>query len=98
MRRDEIISRLRDAEPAIRAQGATALYLYGSHARDEATDNSDVDVFIDVEPGQTLDLSHFMEIYQVLSSRLSTKVDYTTRAGLITFYRRAIEDEAIRVF
>jgi uncharacterized protein len=98
MRRAEVISRLRDAEPMIRAQGATALYLYGSHARDEATAESDVDVFVDVAPGHTLDLSRYMEIYEVLSSSLPTKVDYTTRAGLIAFYRPAIENEAIQVF
>ena len=98
MRRAEVMSRLRDAEPMIRAQGATALYLYGSHARDEASDDSDVDVFVDVAPGQSLDLSRFMEIYEVLSSRLASKVDYTTRAGLIEFYRPAIENEDIRVF
>lgn len=98
MRRTEVISRLKEAEPIIRAQGATALYLYGSHARDEASDELDVDVFVDVAPGQTLDLSRFMEIYQVLSDRLATKVDYTTRAGLVDFYRPAIESEAIRVF
>lgn len=98
MRRAEVISRLKDAEPMIRAQGATALYLYGSHARDEASDESDVDVFVDVAPGQSLDLSRFMEIYEVLSSKLETRVDYTTRAGLIQFYRPSIETEAIRVF
>jgi uncharacterized protein len=98
MNRAEVMSRLRDAEPMIRAQGATALYLYGSHARDEATDDSDVDVFVDVAPGHPLDLSRFMEIYEVLSSTFATKVDYTTRAGLIEFYRPAIETEAIRVF
>lgn len=98
MNRDEVMSRLRDAEPKIRAQGATALYLYGSHARDEATDESDVDVFVDVAPGQSLDLSRFMEIYEALSASLAKRVDYTTRAGLIEFYRPAIENEAIRVF
>ena len=98
MRRAEVISRLKDTEPMIRAQGATALYLYGSHARDEAADESDVDVFVDVAPGQTLDLSRYMEIYEVLSSRLAAKIDYSTRAGLIEFYRPAIESEAIRVF
>ena len=50
MRRDEVISKLKAAEPAIRALGANALYLYGSHARDEARPDSDVDVFIDKNP------------------------------------------------
>jgi predicted nucleotidyltransferase len=35
MRRAEIITRLKHAEPAIRAHGVRALYLYGSLARDE---------------------------------------------------------------
>ena len=98
MDRADIIARLKDAEAPIRAQGATALYLYGSHARDEGHANSDVDVFVDVAPGAVLDLSRFMEIHEILQVRLGTKVDYTTRAGLIEFYRPAIEREAVRVF
>ena len=98
MHRSEIIARLKDAEAPIRAQGATALYLYGSHARDEASTESDVDVFVDVAEGAVLDLNRFMEIYEILHSRLGTKVDYTTRAGLIEFYRPAIEREAVKVF
>ena len=98
MRRAEIIARLKDTEAPIRAQGATALFLYGSHARDEANSESDVDVFVDVAPGAALNLSRFMEIHEILEKRLGTKVDYTTRAGLIEFYRPAIEREAVRVF
>ena len=98
MHRAEIIACLKDAEAPIRAQGATALYLYGSHARDEASTESDVDVFVDVAEGAVLDLNRFMEIYEILHSRLGTKVDYTTRAGLIEFYRPAIEREAVKVF
>ena len=57
-----------------------------------------VDIFVDVEPGQVLDLGRFMEIYEILNLQLDTRVDYTTRAGLIEFYRPAIEQEAVRVF
>jgi predicted nucleotidyltransferase len=44
MRRDEVIAKLKEAEPALKAFGVAALYLFGSHARDEAGPNSDVDV------------------------------------------------------
>lgn len=98
MRRDDVIARLKEAEPAIRAHGAMSLYLYGSHARDEAAADPDVDVFVDVDPGCTLGLSAFMGIYEILTRQLGTKVDYTTRAGLIEFYRPAIEKEAFKVF
>jgi uncharacterized protein len=44
MRRSEVIARLKEAEPAIRALGGQALYLFGSHAREEAVANSGIDV------------------------------------------------------
>ncbi len=47
MKRDDVIARLKETEPALRAFGVEALYLFGSHARDEAGPESDVDVFID---------------------------------------------------
>jgi hypothetical protein len=47
MRRDDVIAQLKQTEPALRALGVTGLYLFGSHARDEAGPDSDVDVFVD---------------------------------------------------
>jgi hypothetical protein len=41
MRRDEVIAKLKEAEPALRGFGVAALYLFGSHARDEAQSGSD---------------------------------------------------------
>jgi predicted nucleotidyltransferase len=98
MRRDDAIARLKAAEPAIRALGASALYLYGSHARDEARQDSDVDVFIDKDPARPFGFDAFMNIYFKLQDTLGTDVGYTTRDGLVAFYRPAIEREAIRIF
>jgi predicted nucleotidyltransferase len=47
MPRDEVIAKLKAVEPALRAHGAAALYLFGSYARNEAQPGSDVDVLID---------------------------------------------------
>jgi uncharacterized protein len=98
MRRDEVISKLKAAEPAIRALGASALYLYGSHARDEARPDSDVDVFIDKNPDVDFGLREFMGIYFKLQEVLGVEVGYTTRQGIVDFYRPDIERDAIRVF
>lgn len=46
MRRDEIISKLRAHEPELRAAGVTGLALFGSAARGEQRDDSDVDVVV----------------------------------------------------
>jgi predicted nucleotidyltransferase len=98
MRRDEVIARLKQAESAIRAYGVRALYLYGSLAHDEAGPDSDIDLFVDVEPHQEFGFDEFMTIYAILREKLGADVDYTTRDGLVEFFRPDIEKEAIRVF
>jgi hypothetical protein len=46
MKRDEIIARLRAHEPELRAAGVSSLALFGSTARDDQRDDSDVDVVV----------------------------------------------------
>ncbi len=98
MRRNEVISRLRAAEPAIRARGAQALYLFGSHARDEARADSDIDVFIDKDRSRPFGFDEFMDIYFLLREQFGDRIDYGTRDGLSAALRGEIEREAIRVF
>ena len=95
-----MIRRLKSAEPAIRAHGATALYLFGSYARDKARDDSDVDVFIDKDPGRPFGFDEFMDVYQTIERALGKNVaiGYSTREGLSPFIRAEIETEAIKVF
>ena len=98
MRRDEVIAKLRATEPELRALGAAALYIFGSHARDAARDDSDVDVFIDKDPARRFGFNEFMDIYFLLEQRLGAKVDYGTRDGLHPVLRPKIEREAVQVF
>lgn len=98
MRRDQVISKLKEVEPAIRALGVEALFLYGSHARDEARPDSDVDIFVDKNPKATFGFDQFMDVYFKLRDALGADLGYTTREGLVEFYRPDIEREAIRVF
>jgi predicted nucleotidyltransferase len=98
MRRDDVMAKLKEAEPALRARGASALYLFGSHARDEARPDSDVDIFIDKDPSRKFGFDEFMDIYLLLQERLGGGVDYGTREGLHPVLRPDIEREAVRVF
>jgi predicted nucleotidyltransferase len=98
MRRDEIVARLKIAEPALRQHGVAALYLFGSHARDEAQEDSDIDLFIDRDRSRPFGFDEFMDIYLLLQARLGGNVDYGTREGLHPELRPAIERQALRVF
>ena len=74
-----MIAKLKAVEPALRAHGAAALYLFGSYARNEAQPGSDVDVFIDKDRSRKFGFDEFMDIYFILRERLGVDVDYGTR-------------------
>ena len=98
MRREDVIARLKAAEPDIRARGVSGLYLFGSVARGSAEANSDIDVFVDPDPMRRFGFDEFMSVYELLQERLGARVDYTTRQGLHRRLRPEIEKNAIRVF
>ncbi|MEA2883144.1 MAG: uncharacterized protein QOH32_2400 [Bradyrhizobium sp.] len=98
MRRDDVIAKLKETEPALRGFGVAALYLFGSHARDEAGPDSDVDVFIDPATDRAFGFVPFMDAYEALKQAVGENVDYGTRKGLHPLLRPDIEREAIKVF
>jgi predicted nucleotidyltransferase len=100
MRRDDAIAKLKETEPALRAFGVAALYLFGSHARDEAGPGSDVDVFIDVAPGAAFGLSPYMGVFRVLDDAFEhqAEIGYSTRDALSPYIRADVERDALRIF
>ena len=98
MTRAETIVRLNDYAAAIKARGATALYLFGSVARDEGRLDSDLDIFIDYDLRGKFSLVDLAGIKNFLEDELAIKVDVTTRDSLHPRLRDGIERSAIRVF
>lgn len=97
MNRDDAIARIKNAEHAIRALGAQAVYLFGSTARNEAKPTSDVDLFIDRDPSKPLGFIEFFDLEHLLEAALGTKVDLATRECLHPVLRADIERSAIRI-
>jgi hypothetical protein len=100
MKRDDVIARLKKTEPALRAFGVAALYLFGSNARDEAGTDSDVDVFIDVIPGKSFGLCPYMGAFRALEDAFDHKaaIGYSTRDALSPYIRVDVERDALRIF
>jgi predicted nucleotidyltransferase len=100
MRRVDVIAKLKETDPALRAFGVAALYLFGSHARDEAGSQSDVDVFVDPASDEDFGFLPFMEAYEAIQNAFDHQVDigYSTRTGLSPYIRKDVEREALRIF
>jgi predicted nucleotidyltransferase len=97
MTREETLDRLRRHEADLKRLGVAQLFLFGSTARGEATDRSDVDLFFDYEKGK-LGLYELMDVKAYAARILGQEVDIITRDSLHRKLRREIEDNAIRVF
>jgi predicted nucleotidyltransferase len=98
MNRLEAIDKLKRQAQAIKAMGATSLYLFGSIAQNDSARGSDLDLFIDYEPNSRFNAFDLVGIKQFLESELGVDVDITTRDGLHPMLRADIEQSATRVF
>lgn len=97
MDRSEVIARLKAHEAELKHLGVQHLYLFGSTARGQARENSDVDLFFDYERG-ALGLFQLMELKERASNILGRKADITTRDSLHKTLRQHIEAGAVLVF
>jgi uncharacterized protein len=98
MNRVEAINKLKHRADAIKAMGATSLYVFGSVVKDSATRESDLDLFIDYDPNGRFNAFDLVGIKQFLENELGVGVDITTRDGLHPMLRADIEQSALRVF
>lgn len=96
MRRDLAITLLRDRLPELRRRFAVRrLAVFGSVARDEATDRSDVDVLVDFEGPPSFD--GYFGLKEELEALLGARVDLATRAMLKPRIKPRVEGEAVDV-
>ena len=71
MRRADVIAGLKKTEPVLRGFGVASLYLFGSHARNEASSKSDVDVFIDPASDEEFGFLPFKDACEALRNAFS---------------------------
>lgn len=96
MKKSEILEKLEAHRDELHARGVTSVALFGSTARDEASDISDIDILVEFErPTGLLELIRLKhkleEMFRV------EKVDLLTRDGLHPALKERILAEAIHV-
>ncbi len=97
MTRDEAITRLLAHEAELKRLGVQHLYLFGSTARDEATDQSDVDLYFDYTKG-SFSLFDLMNVKEFAAQILGREADVMSRDSLHRMLRPRIEASAVCVF
>jgi len=79
-----------------RQYGISKAYLFGSCARGEALDTSDIDICI--EKGKLRTLFELSGFYQDLEEALGYKVDLVTTTSLSGDFKKQIEKEMVQIY
>jgi len=98
MDRAALIEVLRTYDTALRENGATGLFIFGSRAVGTERADSDLDLFIDYDPATKIpNMFRLMQIEEKISEALGISVTITTRDALHPLMKNSIERDAVRV-
>lgn len=96
MNKDEALQLLcSHREEIVREFGVSRLALFGSTARNEADETSDVDLLVSFEGGATL--RRYMGLSRYLESMLQRRVDLVTDQSLRQELRPSVERDLVDV-
>ncbi len=98
MKRDVALARLKPYERRLRERGISALYLFGSTARDESSDSSDLDLLFEYDEGSGFSLFDQAGAMLDLCDGLGARINLVSRVGLRPRVRARVEREMVRVF
>ena len=94
MERDKILALLKSRKRRLKKFGIHSLSIFGSVARDQARENSDVDILVDFE--KPIGLFEYARLKMYLEEILERPVDLVTPEALRQELREDILREAIR--
>lgn len=96
MNRSEILNMLQAHKPTLAERfGVTGLALFGSYARDQATEDSDVDILVSFNGPATSKTFFGVQFY--IEDLLGCRVDLATEKALRPEIRPYVEREALYV-
>jgi predicted nucleotidyltransferase len=95
---DTIVAKLREIEPAIKAQGVTRLAVFGSRARGDARPDSDLDILVDATSRGEMPSFDFFGVHRLIEDATGLSVQISMRDMLKARMAERIADDLIEVF
>ncbi len=93
MTRDQILKTVASNRDRLRTLGVTELSLFGSFARDEASESSDIDFLVELS---SKSFDRYMDLKEFLESLFGRRVDLVMKSAVKPRLRDSILREAVR--
>jgi predicted nucleotidyltransferase len=93
--REAMLQKLRKLAPQLRERGVARIDLFGSIARNEAGNASDVDLLVELSRPMGFE---FFALEEFLADALGRPVELSTRAGMRPRVLASAEEDLVRVF
>ncbi|KAF0131668.1 MAG: DNA polymerase subunit beta [Bacteroidetes bacterium] len=91
--KENIMSTIKSSEREISRYGIKSIGLFGSYARDEQSENSDIDILIDFEPDKE-NFDNYMAVYDIIEKLFKNqRVEIVTKNGLSPYIGPKILNE-----
>ena len=98
MTSQDILTRLRENEVALRARGVAHAALFGSRARGDSRPDSDTDIMIEIDPTARVSVYDYVALKDYIAGLFEGPVDVVSREGLKPYVRPAVIVDAIYAF
>jgi len=98
MTREQIIAILKANADTLRAEGVAHLALFGSRARGDEGADSDLDVLIDLVPGQRFSLLNLSGVGLAIEDAVGIPSQVVLRRSLDPDFAARIRDDLLEVF
>lgn len=93
--REYILSEIKQQKQKLQNLGVVRIGLFGSYAKEEQSEKSDIDILIEFEPEKE-NFDNYMSVYDILENTFSNeKIEIVTKNGLSPYIGPKILKEVI---
>jgi predicted nucleotidyltransferase len=90
--KQDILQQISSLKPATQKLGAERIGLFGSFARGEQTETSDIDFVVEFRSGMKK-YKNLLDLVDLLEETLERKVDLLTWEGMASFVQREVKKD-----
>jgi uncharacterized protein len=98
MKTTDIIARLVSLRTALQTEGVEHLAIFGSRARNDHSESSDLDLLIDTDPAHRFSILNLVGVEHIVTDSTGLTANAFMRRSLDQPFRNSISKDIIQVF